>query len=617
MPGTLKVHVVSAKNVPEGDYSCKVTIGDSKTKVQKTKTVKKTQAPEWNETFTFTIDNETSISFEITQAKTIGHKEIASIVIGGFDRLVKGKEKTCIETDKSSKAEITVGLTAIDFGVTEKEQTASLIQTATSGNPISQVKSGLVPPMPSEAEVNKAYDELMEKLGLGKDFKHPTAVQTKSMAQVSVENKWAMVCQYKLSEVQKQGKIEDTPNFWTSKLKAEVSFSLLKDLRIVLGAAPLDWLQQFINAGGLSNLLDILGKVEHELHRRTMTDEKIKKEDEQVQMQYECVRCLQVLLNNKAGLSGAISTESGIKKMCLCLDMPEEYAVKIVKLLTLVCVMHDGHRKVVEGLVHYRNVKKEKSRFGVLVSILDKATTMDAKISYLTFINAIINSPADIDLRIAIRQEFSRLGVDEVIKKLKATIKPETDIDLETQVDVFEEEAQDDYKELHERFKELDVNIDDVDDIYKTIKVQYANAGLSSNFLGALQNFLIIPIDTEQGIKSFLLACRIIRQISLNKEAVGTSDDSQINLSELLTSVESESKEVPLSKKIAELEENLAKLNKELQTLKIDLKERDDTISKLKKGGSVPSSPSAVTPVSSYKKLEVLLLLHPQEETMK
>jgi len=596
MPGSLKVRIINAKNVPEGDYTCKVTLGDNKAKAQKTKTVKKTQSPEWNETFTFAIDNETSLSIELTQAKTIGHKELASFEIGAFDRLVKGKEKIYIEIDKSSKAEINLGLTAVDFGLSEKEQTATLIQSATVASPLSQVKSGLVPPMPSAEEVNKAYNDLMEKLGLGKDFKHPTAVQTKAMSDVSVENKWAMVCQYKLSEVQKQGKIEDTPNFWTSKLKAEITYQILRDLRIVLGASPLDWLQQFINAGGLSDLLDILGKVEHEIHRRTMNEDKIRKEDEQVQMQYECVRCLQVLLNNKPGLTGAINSDSGIKKMCLCLDMPEEYCVKIVKLLTLVCVMPpDGHRKVVEGLVHYKNVKKEKSRFGVLVTILEKATTMDAKVSYLTFINAIINSPADIDLRLAVRQEFSRLGVDEVIKKLKANLKPETDIDLETQVDVFEEEAQDDYKELHERFKELDVNVDDVDDVFKTIKIQYKNAGLSNNFLGALQNFLIIPINTEQGIKSFLLACRIIRQISLNKEAVGTSDEHQINLSELLTSVESESKEVPLSKKIAELEENLAKLNKELQTLKIDLKERDDTIAKFKKGGvsPMPSSPSS------------------------
>lgn len=591
MPGTLKVRVASVKGLPEGDYSCKVTLGQSKSKVQKTKVIKKTTAPDWNETFTFNIDNETSLLVEVTQHKAISNKEVASVEVGNFDNLVKGKERLAVETDKS--IEFTVGLTATDFGRNASEQTAALTQAAVSD----PARKAMLPPMPSEEEVNRLYAQVMEKLGLGKDFKHPTAVQTKAMADISVENKWMIVCQHtKIQE--KQGKLEETPNFWTNKLKAEPSATLLKDLRIVLGSESLDWLKQFINSGGLVSLLDILGQVEHELHRRSMAPgggDGIRKDDEQAQMQVECVRCLQVLLNNKTGLSGAISAESGIKKMCLCLDMPEEYSIKIVKILTLVCVMPDGHRTLLEGLTHYKNLKKEKFRFSNLVTSLDKAQTMDGKLSYLTFINTIVNSPLDIDLRIAIRQEFQRLGIDEVIKKLKANLRPETDVDLETQIDVFEEEAQDDYKELHDRFAELDVNIDDVDDVFKTLKVQYKEAGLSTNFLGVLQNFLIMPIKNEQGVKSFLLACRIIRQISLNKETVGTSEEHQINLSELLTSVEFESREVPLNKKIQELESQLEQLNKELQTYRIDIKERDELITKLKAGIAKGTSSANLT----------------------
>lgn len=35
----------------------------------------------------------------------------------------------------------------------------------------------------------------------------------------------------------------------------------------------------------------------------------------------------------------------------------EEYSIKIVKILTLVCVMPDGHRTLLEGLSHYKNLK--------------------------------------------------------------------------------------------------------------------------------------------------------------------------------------------------------------------------------------------------------------------
>jgi hypothetical protein len=140
-----------------------------------------------------------------------------------------------------------------------------------------------------------------------------------------------------------------------------------------------------------------------------------------------------------------------------------------------------------------------------------------------------------------------------------------------------------------------------VDDVFKVLKNQMKEAGLAANFLGALQNFLIIP-KTEQGSKSFLLACRIIRQISLNKERIGTSEEHQVNLADLMTSVESESREVPLQKKIESLESDLSSLDKKLQTLQIEIKEKDERIEALQRGGGggPPPPPGAMpdTPVT-------------------
>lgn len=55
-------------------------------------------------------------------------------------------------------------------------------------------------------------------------------------------------------------------------------------------------------------------------------------------------------------------------------------------------------------------------------------------------------------------------------------------------------------------------------------------------------------------------------------DEISQKTEHQINLSELLTSVEFESREVPLNKKIQELESQLEQLNKELQTYRIDIK---------------------------------------------
>lgn len=566
---TLKLQILAARNVPEGEYICKIVCGKEK---GKTKTSKKTSSPDWSDTFTFTIESpNVSLNIELEQTKKFGKKSFGILTID-LSNFIKGKERVWwIGDGFQDGAELRLSLTAVDFG---KEEPKNLVSNQQS----------LLPPMPSAEEVERRYAEVMETIGLGKDFKHPTEYQTKAITGVSLENKWAMVCQHqKVDAAQKLGgRIEDTPQYWTSKIKAEPTLKLIKELQIVLGGANLQWLKSFIDAGGLSNLLDILGTVEMDIHRKTISSN-FGSLDEQVNMQSDLVLCLQRLMNNKTGLQGTINTEGGVKKLALCIDMAENMRIKVVQLLTVVCLVPpDGHRLTVEGLTSYKAIKKEKRRFETIIKYLSEAKNSKEKTIYLSFINALINSPTDIDVRIAIREEFVNLGLVDILKNLKSSLNPQTDTDLETQIDVYEEESNDDYKELHDRFAALELNIDDIDDVIKHLKESMKNAGLGQNFLGLLQNIVLMPINNETGIKSFLLACRIVRQISLNKERVGTSEEFQVNLADLLTSVQNEANEIPLHKKIEDLENELNIFHKKCTTLEIEIKEKDEQIQKLK-----------------------------------
>jgi hypothetical protein len=90
-----------------------------------------------------------------------------------------------------------------------------------------------------------------------------------------------------------------------------------------------------------------------------------------------------------------------------------------------------------------------------------------------------------------------------------------------TQLDVFDEESALDYKEIHDRFAVLDVDVNDIDDVFQAIKSAMSSAGLSQNFLGFMQNLLCVQVNTESGVRSFLLACKMIRHIALHKEKIG------------------------------------------------------------------------------------------------
>jgi len=80
----------------------------------------------------------------------------------------------------------------------------------------------MLPPMPSEPEVNAMYDALMSELGFDKGFKHPTAYQTSAAATTSLENKWAMICQYKsIAQMKQAGKVEQKPQYWAQRLETD------------------------------------------------------------------------------------------------------------------------------------------------------------------------------------------------------------------------------------------------------------------------------------------------------------------------------------------------------------------------------------------------------------
>lgn len=76
----------------------------------------------------------------------------------------------------------------------------------------------------------------------------------------------------------------------------------------------------------------------------------------------------------------------------------------------------------------------------------------------MSFINTLINTPSNIDTRVSIRNEFLRLGLKEFVDELKAKCDLKEDIELITQLDVFEEESTLDFKELRDQFAMLNVD---------------------------------------------------------------------------------------------------------------------------------------------------------------
>lgn len=168
---TLKVRVISGRNCPaDAELSVKVKCGEHG-KQHKTKGVKKTATPEWNETFSFDdVDaNADSVQIELDQSKTFGSAKIGVIVIS-LKSLQKGKERVTWESEGlGGKGELQIGLLAVDFGLEPPKEKKGMVQTLSvhrSQRFILAVPSqrSILPPMPPAEEVNKLYDELMVRI---------------------------------------------------------------------------------------------------------------------------------------------------------------------------------------------------------------------------------------------------------------------------------------------------------------------------------------------------------------------------------------------------------------------------------------------------------------------
>lgn len=72
-----------------------------------------------------------------------------------------------------------------------------------------------------------------------------------------------------------------------------------------------------------------------------------------------------------------------------------------------------------DALIYYKFVKRESLQFADLVSVLAKDSEQMAYGSCLRFINTIISTPDDIDVRMKLRGQFLMLGLRPLLYRIK------------------------------------------------------------------------------------------------------------------------------------------------------------------------------------------------------
>eukprot|EP01113_Clastostelium_recurvatum_P000474 TRINITY_DN1020_c0_g1_i1.p1 TRINITY_DN1020_c0_g1~~TRINITY_DN1020_c0_g1_i1.p1 ORF type:complete len:1287 (+),score=454.62 TRINITY_DN1020_c0_g1_i1:105-3965(+) len=604
---TLKVNLQKAKILSAGsaavDWYAKIAFGKGR---QKSKVVaSKGKEAEWNQLLLITHTHDPAspskqpppLVLEIFDHRRVGaHTSLGTVEVSTHTLILGEDTPFSLPVQPKLNVEISFTLTAVDFGAeATKTGRSTSFASATSSPALTQsLKSTPGSPAPSGApraasfsynpeDTDAEFAKLLDEMGL----KGP---QRDAMMKFSAEKKLAMLNQSSVAKASERKDEGSTPQAWARKLKAPaqlvgsggwtLSTEDIKGLRVALGGEGMSWLKSFSEAGGFVALLDFLENLERHNNKANKGKRaSIEQSTPEVSLQSEVVKCLKAFLNNKEGIETAMDTPGALRKLALCLGSGNMLIrTEVLQLLTVLCLLPPkGHRLAIDSQEYYQREKNEGQRFSHLLHGLKETRKLDTKVLYMAFINALVNSPEDIDLRMALRQEFYMIGIKDVLQTLRLFNYDDSPL-LDTQIKVWEDEEANDEKDMasvYERLGALGIDLNNPDEVLQKLVGHVKPLGLNEVLLDIAKDLMVIPVDTPAGIQSWLAAGRVIRQFALHKALIGPDEEGQAPLENLLLKAEGAAKEVPLKSKIDDLGKEIADLQKKNQTQALELQEKE------------------------------------------
>ncbi|XP_061408403.1 protein diaphanous homolog 1-like isoform X1 [Lethenteron reissneri] len=288
--------------------------------------------------------------------------------------------------------------------------------------------------------------------------------------------------------------------------------SCLESLRVSLTSNPVSWVELFGDEG-LKILLDILQDLQ-EKQSPNHFDWKI---------QLEIVRCLRAFMNNKVGLRAMLATHNGVLLLARAVEPRHpSMMVEAVRLLSALSILDEDHfdgakpsSRVLDALAECAEIC-EQERFQPIVEGLDVKQSLPLKIACLILINALVETPEDLEFRIHLRNEFMRNGLGKALTHLREIQNEQ----LEVQLRVFDEGREGDFQDFAQRLQDIRGELDDINDVYAFLSNTVKDTQAEQPFLSIMQHLLLIRNDFLVRPQYFRLIEECISQVVLHRGGV-------------------------------------------------------------------------------------------------
>lgn len=426
---------------------------------------------------------------------------------------------------------------------------------------------------PPDHVIEQEFMNLMVKRG----WKSLPEQARRQMEAYKIDKKWTLVYQDKLSEYQHEQKKrqlqrttytgadamggilgraeeEGSPEWYVRRvMDNSISPKQLQSLSVSLRTQPIAWVKSFVEAQGQIALTNVLGKINRrQAQGPAPSQSNNTSADKDLEREYDIVKCLKALMNNKYGADNALAHSQIVMALAGSLISPRLNTRKLVsEVLTFLCHWADGqgHQKVLQALDHLKTQQGENGRFdawmrivevtidgrgkmGSLVGASDEVRSggigmenllMEYAVASLVFINMIVDAPErDLQLRVHIRAQFTACGIKRILTKMEGFQYEYID----KQVERYRTNEAIDYEDLLDRenssmVDSIEGEIKDLNDpmqITDAIMSKIQGSRSQDYFISAMQHLLLIrDNEGEDRLRMFQLVDSMLSYVAMDR----------------------------------------------------------------------------------------------------
>uniref|UniRef100_A0A674BH94 Formin like 2 n=1 Tax=Salmo trutta TaxID=8032 RepID=A0A674BH94_SALTR len=164
--------------------------------------------------------------------------------------------------------------------------------------------------------------------------------------------------------------------------------------------------------------------------RRTLKNSRLvcKKDDVHV-----CIMCLRAIMNYQVRVS--LSSPHVNPSLFSSSGFPRTKAL-VLELLAAVCLVRGGHEIILSAFDNFKEVCAETQRFEKLMEhFKDMDNNIDFMVACMQFINIVVHSVEDMNFRVHLQYNFTKLCLDDYLDKLKHTESDKLQVQIQAYLD--------------------------------------------------------------------------------------------------------------------------------------------------------------------------------------